>query len=319
MQIRLPILAAALTGALAAPVAAHASTTDASPGTAAPGEVVVGYDSSTSNAQKQAVAGAAGATPAEDLPGGAQIVKIKDGASVKHAVDELKRKPGVRYAVPNFKLHASGMPAPYFPNDPGKGTAGDWWRLQWNFYGPFGVNAPEAWALARQAGVAGGKGVTVAVIDSGVAYRKRGKFRRAPDLPSHRWVDPYDFIRKNKYPLDEDGHGTHVTGTIVQRTNNDTGVTGLAYGVKIMPVRVLDANGNGDGATFAKAIRYAVNHHAQVINMSVEFNTDLHAADIPEVISAINYAHKRGVVMVGAAGNDSEDRLSYPARHRYVI
>ena len=319
MPIRLPILAAALTGALAAPVAADASSPDAAPAVATTGEVVVGYDGSASAARKQAVAAATGTAPAADLPGDAQVVKIEDGASVKGTVDELKRQPGVRYAVPNFKVHASGMPAPYFPNDPGKGGPGDWSRLQWNFDGPFGVNVPEAWALARHAGVAGGKGVTVAVIDSGIAYRKRGKFRRASDLPSHRWVAPYDFIRKNRYPLDEDGHGTHVTGTIVQRTNNATGVTGLAYGVKIMPLRVLDANGDGDGANFAKAIKYAVNHHAQVINMSVEFNTDLHAADIPEVISAINYAHKHGVVMVGAAGNDSEDRLAYPARHRYVI
>ena len=319
MRIRLPILAAALFGALAAPAAADASSPDTSGEAAAPSEVVVGYDTSTSAAQKQAVAATTGTAPADSLPDGAQVLQIKDGASVSRTLGELKRRPGVRYAVPNFRMHAAGVPSPFFPNDPGKGSVGDWWQLQWNFYGPFGVHAPEAWALARKAGVAGGKGVRVAVIDSGVAYRRHGRFRRAPDLPSHRWINPYDFIRKNRYPLDEDGHGTHVTGTIVQRTNNAFGLTGLAYGVKIMPLRVLDANGNGDGANFAKAIRYAVNHHAQIINMSVEFNTDLHAADIPEVISAINYAHKHGVVMVGAAGNDSEDRLAYPARQRFVI
>ncbi|MBV9212801.1 MAG: S8 family serine peptidase [Actinobacteria bacterium] len=320
MRIRLPILAAAaLTGALAAPVAADASSADASQTAAVPGEVVVGYAPGASDAEKQAVASTAGTSPTGDLPDGAQVVRIEDGQSVGHKVAELRRTPGVSYAVPDFRVRAAGDPPPYFPNDPGNGGLGDWWHLQWNFYGPFGVNAPEAWAIARRDGVPGGKGVTIAVIDSGVAYRKMGRFRRAPDLPSHRWVHPYDFIHKNAYPVDQDGHGTHVTGTIVQRTNNGFGLTGLAYGAKIMPLRVLDANGNGDGSNFAKAIRYAVDHHARVINMSVEFDTSLRAADIPDVIQAIKYAHNHGVVMVAAAGNDSEDRPAYPARDPYVI
>jgi serine protease len=318
MRIRPLILAAALSGALAAPIAARAS--DSAPGQAViADQVVVGYDATTNQAEKATAAQAAGTTPVGTLSDGAQVVKIQSGRSLSSAIGALRKKRGVRYAVPNFRMHAAALPAPWFPDDPGRGVAGDWRKLQWNFAGPFGVNAPEAWSLARHDGVAGGRGVTIAVIDSGVAYRRWGRFRRAPDLPRHGWVHPYDFIRHNKYPLDEDGHGTHVTGTIVQRTNNGQGLTGLAYKARIMPLRVLDANGNGDGATFAKAIRYAVNHHAQVINMSVEFDTSLHAADIPEVISAINYAHRHSVVMVGAAGNDSEDHLAYPARDRYVI
>src|SRR5437868_2597614 len=124
MPIRLPILAAALFGALAAPAAADASSPDTSGTAAAPGEVVVGYDTSTSAAQKQAVAATTGTTPADSLPDGAQVLKLKYGASVSRTLGELKRKSGVRYAVPNFRMHAAGAPSPFFPNDPGKGTVG---------------------------------------------------------------------------------------------------------------------------------------------------------------------------------------------------
>jgi serine protease len=86
-----------------------------------------------------------------------------------------------------------------------------------------------------------------------------------------------------------------------------------------MPVRVLDADGNGDSATIGKAIRYAVKHGAQVINLSLEFKLSVTAADIPEVISAIRFAHRHGVVVVAASGNDSTARLAYPAAATSVI
>jgi serine protease len=110
-----------------------------------------------------------------------------------------------------------------------------------------------------------------------------------------------------------------VTGTIAQQTNNARGVTGLAYNVKIMPLRVLDSEGNGDGADIARAIRYAVKHKANVINMSVEFDTSLRAGDIPDVISALHYAAKKNVVLVAASGNEGIGKVAYPARDSQVI
>ncbi len=110
-----------------------------------------------------------------------------------------------------------------------------------------------------------------------------------------------------------------MTGTIAQRTNNGYGVTGLAYGVKIMPLRVLDSQGNGDGANIARAIRFAVKHRAKVINMSVEFDTSLRAGDIPEVISALHYAAKKRVTLVAASGNEGISKVAYPARDPEVI
>jgi serine protease len=160
----------------------------------------------------------------------------------------------------------------------------------------------------------------VAVIDSGVAYENHGPFRRAPDLGGSRFTKArYDWVDHDTHPDDEESHGTHVTGTIAQQTNNARGLTGLAYNVKIMPLRVLDSQGNGDGANIARAVRYAVKHHANVINMSVEFDTSLKAGDIPDVIAALHYAAKKNVVLVAASGNEGIGKVAYPARDSQVI
>ena len=81
----------------------------------------------------------------------------------------------------------------------------------------------------------------------------------------------YDFVDDDPYPVDRNGHGTHVAGTIAESTNNRMGATGIAYGARIMPVRTLDATGAGDAVTIARGIRYAVSRHADVINLSLEF------------------------------------------------
>ncbi len=158
---------------------------------------------------------------------------------------------------------ASAASAP-FPNDPGTaGAPGGWQQLQWNFVGPYGVDAPQAWDNLIADHAPGGRGVIVAVLDTGVAYANRGPFRRSPDFYPYQFVRGYDFVAHNRYPNDRNGHGTDVAGTIAEATDNGIGLTGLAYGVRIMPVRVLDSEGNGDAATIAKGVRFAVNHGAQ--------------------------------------------------------
>src|SRR6202012_5073424 len=131
--------------------------------------------------------------------------------------------------------------------------------------------------------------------DTGVAYRNWKSFKKSPDFTSTQFVDPYDFVAGDAFPLDREGHGTFVAGMIAEATNNRFGLTGLAYGAKIMPVRVLDADGNGDSRTIARGIRYAVKHGAKVINLSLEFDISVTAAQIPGIISAVGYAHRHGV------------------------
>jgi serine protease len=217
-------------------------------------------------------------------------------------------------------LAAVALPAKavaYTPDDPGRGSG--WSLVQWNFTGHFGVNAPGAWDNLIAAKHPGGRGVVIAVLDSGIAYRNAKNYKRSPDLLPKQFVHGYDFVDKDRSPLDENGHGTHVASTIAERTNNGRFLTGLAYGAKLMPVRVLDAAGNGDADEIARGVRYAVRRHADIINLSLEFSTDVTAGEIPRLLDAISYAHRKGVLVVAASGNDGDGLLSYPARAQSVL
>jgi serine protease len=282
----------------------------------APGKVIVRYHGDTTHTERVLVQRLTRTSTHARLPGGTRELEIRDGDTVAATLAELRSHPSVAYAVPDYVAHA----AEFIPNDPGRETvAGGWRQVQWNFIGPNSVNAPAAWDLARTAGAPGGRGAVVAVLDSGVAYENHHPFRRAPDLYATRFVQGYDWVDRDRHPDDEESHGTHVAGTIAQKTNNRRGVTGLAYGVKIMPLRVLDRDGNGNGSDIARAIRYATKHGADVINMSVEFNASETARDIPDVISALRYAERKGVVLVAASGNEGIGKVAYPARATEVI
>jgi serine protease len=247
-----------------------------------------------------------------------RVLTLSDRVSMKAALARLRRRRGVLWAVPDYIAHAAA--AEFIPNDPGAShLAGGWSLLQWNFAGPFGVSAPEAWANLIAGGAPGGRGVTVAVLDTGVAYENRGPFVRSPDFEASQFAKGYDFVAGSKHPDDRNGHGTFVAGAIAEATNNGRGLTGLAYGARIMPVRVLDASGEGDAATIARGVRFAVSHGAKVINLSLEFSGEVGAADVPELISALAYAHEHGVVIVAAAGNEGSTEIPYPARDRFAI
>ena len=144
--------------------------------------------------------------------------------------------------------------------------------MQWNFTGPAGVNAPDAWGHLIAAGHPGGQGVKIAVLDTGVAYRPFGKTPASPG-PRRHALHPRLRLRRRTTPYanDRNGHGTHVASTIAETTNNGIGLTGLAYGASIMPVKVLDDSGEGDATVIAEGVRFAVDHGAKVINLSLEF------------------------------------------------
>lgn len=237
----------------------------------------------------------------------ATTVTVPDGESVKDAAAELSDRPGVAYARPNYIAHATA----YTPNDPG-------FPMQWNLATSVaGINMPDAWGTARQLGRAGGKDVTIAVLDTGVAYQRFRRFRRAPDL--NRFVRGYDFVAGDEHPNDQNGHGTHVAGTIAQSTGNAVGTAGIAYRAWIMPVRVLDAAGAGDTLSISRGIRYAARNGASVINLSLEFDAAVRAAQIPDIVSALDYARRRGAIVIAAAGNQGSPRVAYPARARRVV
>jgi serine protease len=315
------LIAAAL---LAVPATASASEVSASAAarqgaTHMPGEVVVRYARDAGRGDRAAVQRQTGAGAPRVIAPRTRVLTIRDGDSVAATVRELRERPEVASAAPNPIARIGA----FFPSDPGNsGTVGGWQALQWNFLAGAGVNAPDAWQHMIDAGRDGGRGVVVAVLDTGVAYANRRRFRRSPDFRPSDFVAGYDFVDNDRRPNDENGHGTHVASTIGETTHNDEGVTGLAYGARIMPVRVLDDGGAGDSADITAGIRWAVRKGVDVINLSFEFDDgyrQVTAREIPDILAALRYARRRGVVVVAAAGNQSRSRLAFPARHRSVM
>ena len=268
----------------------------------APGRVVVkladGATASTLNALSVHAGARAVVRPAY---GDFVVLTLAPGTDVVAAAAELAEQPGVVYAEPDRLAYLL-----YVPNDPG-------YEVQWNFKK---LGMERAWDVNR-----GGKSsLTVAVVDSGVAYADVGNFRQAPDLAGANFVSPHDFIWDDETPTDLDGHGTHVTGTIGERTGNDLGVAGMAFNVSLMPVKAISgvwdeamgAPNVGTESIVAEAIRYAADHGAKVINLSLGFD-----GPVTSVRDAITYAIDKGAFVAVAAGN-SGDKGSppvYPAAY----
>jgi len=232
------------------------------------------------------------------------------------AARRWRSRPGVLSATANYVAHLSA----WEPGDPGPaGVPAGWQQTQWNFLAETGINAPQAWSHLQAVGRPGGKGVTVAVLDTGVAYSDRGRFRRSPDFAAHRFTRGWDFVGEDPYPNDDNGHGTHVASTIAENTGNGIALTGIAYGVRLMPIKVLDRTGEGDSGRIARGIRWATDHGAQVINLSFEFPSDITRAQIPNILDALRYARRKGVLVVGASGNAAAAAVAYPARSANVF
>lgn len=264
-----------------------------------------------------------------------QTVPIPVAADPAAVAEQVEDSPGVRYAIPNYIASTSA----WLPDDPGvnpgrPGTRAGWLNKQWNFLpcakscgnrrsagrpqSRGGMNVIAAWRHLRRAGRPGASGVKIAVLDTGIAYRSLGqRFRRSPDLAASRFLPGYDFVDRDRLPLDLNGHGTHVASTIGEQTNNGFGLTGIAYRAKLMPVRVMDANGDGNTADIVAGIRWAANHGARVMSMSLNFTCGL---DVPPVEEALRYAYRKGVVLIGSSGNiGNEDCPSLPATAPEVI
>jgi len=198
---------------------------------------------------------------------------------------------------------AAPVPPPNDPNFP----------KQWNL--PL-IQIPEAWSVSR------GEGVTVAVLDSGVAYEDFGPYGQAPDLAGTRFVPGRDFVDGDDHPNDDvdeatlnrPAHGTHSAGIIAATTDNGLGQAAVAPGAAIMPVRVLGPGGEGSDEQIAAGITFAVDHGAQVLNMSFDSPTDR-----PMTRAAVAYAASKGVTMVAAVGNSGRAPVGFPAAYPEVI
>jgi serine protease len=267
-----------------------------------PGTLLVKFAEGVDERQvARTVAAADGVTSRRPPHADFTLVELAEGADPVVAAARAAQEPGVVYAEPLRRRYAL-----YTPNDP-------LLQYQWNLQR---LGMERAWDINP----GGSDAVVVAVIDSGVAYRSEGALAQAPDLAGTRFVAGYDFIWDDDSPLDLDGHGTHVTGTLAQSTNNAIGTAGIAFNVSVMPIKaissawdlVLGAPNLGTSATVAQGIRFAVDHGAKVINLSLG-GPDTSTAERDAVV----YAVEHGVLVVAAAGNDGEagSPPSYPGQY----
>ena len=148
----------------------------------------------------------------------------------------------------------------------------------------------------------------IAVVDTDVAYENFGGFTQAPDLANTLFVPGFDFVNNDSHPNDDDGHGTHVTGTLAQSTNNALGLARIAHQSSIMPIKVLDDTGTGFVSHVADGIYFAADNGADVINLSLGVN-----GFSQTLFDTVQYAYQKGVTVVCAAGNDSSTNLGSPA------
>ncbi|MCM3729516.1 S8 family peptidase [Neobacillus cucumis] len=196
------------------------------------------------------------------------------------------RNQTVEYAEPHYIFVPNDVNDTYYQS------------YQWNLPA---IGTEQGWNLTR-----GSKKVKIAVVDTGVDLDH-------PDL-ARRLTTGYNAIDDNNNPDDDNGHGSHVAGIIAADTNNGVGMAGITWYNPIIPVKVMGADGTGGSFYVSKGIRWAVDHGADVINLSLG---NYQSCDVLE--SAIDYAQEKNVVVISAAGNDNTSQRSYPAAYPGVL
>jgi subtilisin family serine protease len=271
--------------------------------------MLVRFAAGTTSAQEQADLDAVGARVVMSYPDGPSLVAVPSWESRDAALADLKADPGVIYAEADATFHASGVRAsggPVTPNNP-------YYPQQW---GMTMIDAPSAWGVTT-----GTPGTIVAVLDTGLDLSN-------PAFAGRIWVNPdpsgrdgyrgdfygWDFLNNTNNIRDDNGHGTHVTGILAAAGNNGYGVAGVDWGTRIMPLKVLDSQGNGSTAAAIASVYFAVNHGAKVLNAS--WGGDVFSQ---AMLDALNYANAAGAVFVTAAGNETSNNdtvTTYPASYR---
>jgi len=275
-----------------------------------PGEVVVRFADAVSAAHiDAAVERAGGNVVARSAVTPSRVVLAVPAGEEESYAKRFRALRSVRAAERNYVFHAL-----WKPNDP-------LYNFQWHFNKPGFIYAEQGWDVER-----GDPRVIVAVIDTGVAYENHpipsyereevdgSSYVQAPDLAGTSFVAGYDFVHDDEHPNDQNGHGTHVTGTIAQTTNNNLNVAGLGHLCSIMPIQALDNSGGGTSADIADGIDFAREKGAHVVNMSFG------GSALTEIIkTSCDDAEAAGLVLVAASGNDGADTVLYPAGYDSVI
>lgn len=258
----------------------------ASPPTHQPGRVLVRFQPTLTAAGVQQILAQVGAERLSSIGStGIERLAVPFGQETA-VVAALQQNPAVDFVELDGMVQVARE-----PDDPG--YAGRWW---WHV-----IQAPEAWDVTT-----GSDAVTIAVIDTGVDLDH-------PELAT-KIVAGHDYVNGDDDPDDDHGHGSHVAGIAAAVTDNATGVAGMAWQTRIMPLKVLSSLGSGCESDVAEAIIYAADHGAQVINLSLGSPSFSYT-----MATATDYAHGQGVFIAAAAGNNGSNMLFYPAANAYVV
>jgi subtilisin family serine protease len=323
MQVAAAVLLAAAVTAAAAAAPQPGIRTAASGRRAVPGEVIVGFRAGVSATARANVLAGAGASVQTTFRGLNAV--LAHAGQTGAAIARLERDPNVRYAEPNFILTADDVSPndPSFPNEWGLNNIGQTIGFVKGVPGA-DIHAKAAWGVTT-----GSASVTVAVLDTGLDFSH-------PDLAANVWTNHgencagcrndgvdndhngyvddwrgWDFYNHDNNPTDDNGHGTHVAGTIGAVGNNGIGVAGVNWNVRLMALKFLGADGSGTTADAVQAIQYAWQNGAVVLNNSYG------GPDFSQALSdAIATADAHSALFVAAAGNEGSDddtTPSYPA------
>jgi thermitase len=297
--LRRAFVIVALVAAAAVPVSAQEPPRQPPPAGVAAGRILVKFKPGVGGPSAQRALTAQGLTVAGAIPSlGVLKVSVKPGQELAE-VAALSSNPNVLYAEPDYIAHIQDT----IPNDLYYGS-------QW---GLSKIDAPVAWDMTT-----GSSAVIIAIVDTGIDLDKQDDFKCAGKLTAG-----WNFVANNNYPDDDHGHGTHVAGIAAACSNNSIGVAGVAWGARLMPVKVLDSGGNGFYSDVANGIIYAVNNGAKVVNLSLGGTSS-----DSTLASAVQYAHDHGALVAAAAGNCAQDGyqcnylynpIMYPAAYPTVM
>ncbi len=274
--------------------------------------LLVGFKAGTSADEKKALHELLGGQVIAEIPHvGVQVLRFRDEDALS-VVSAYQARESVAFAEPDYLVSIFGAPDEIQPTVGGAGVRSPgfddtlgilkipndpYYTQQWHHEQ---IDSARAWDFSLASGV------TVAIVDTGVNCGHS-------DL-SGNCVAGYDFVNNDNDPNDDHGHGTHVAGISAALTDNGIGIAATGWAARVMPMKALDRTGNGSHSAIANSIVWAVDHGADVINMSLGgFFTS------STLSQATVYAINRGVTLVAASGNQNTSNPTYPAAYPNVI
>jgi serine protease len=291
------------------------------------GQLLVKFNPSSSRQEMERAARELGGTLVDLVTSdGLAKVRFDPAADIKDVMKAWSRRGDIEYAAPNLIAHSF-----FVPND---STIAKF-DLAWNLRQ---IGAFDAWDV-----VTGDPRIVLAIVDTGVAFEDHAipanelpfvspgvtMYRQSPELPGP-FRPGWDFVNNDAHPNDDNGHGTSVATIAAGAANNTAGSAGVAFGITLLPIKVIDYRDDGLSDNIVKGIRFAADQGADIINLSLGyppisllkaqgFTDSMIVAMIQPLHDAVRYAQRRGSILVAASGNFDFPEVSFPAGFPGVI